>query len=89
MVSAVMTGDDSRQVSSELHELADETASAAAHPIAAFGRTDDGIWLRHRLHDLTDLQRPHSGHDFWGLTFILAAGIIVALAIVAAAGWIF
>jgi hypothetical protein len=28
-------------------------------------------------------------HDFWGLTFVLVAGIVVALAIVAAAGWIF
>jgi len=89
MLPAAMTGDDSRQMASELQELADETASAAASPIAAFARTDDGVSLGHQLQDLTNLQRPHSSHDFWGLTFILAAGIIVALAIVAAAGWIF
>lgn len=79
-----MTG-DSRQ----LRELARKVATAAANQIAAAGLTD----REHRVATSTSKpdrwSRSRSGHDFWGLTFILAAGIVIGLAIVAAGGWIF
>jgi hypothetical protein len=79
-----MTG-DSRQ----LRELARKVATAAANQIAAAGPTD------HEHHVAPSTSKPdrwsqsRSGHDFWGLTFILTAGIVIGLAIVAAGGWIF
>ena len=73
----------------QLHELARKVATAAANQIAAAGPTD----REHRVAPSTSKpdrwsQTP-SGHDLWGLTFILTAGIVIGLAIVAAGGWIF
>ena len=83
-----MSGDDSR-APSELHELADEVASAAAKTIAKY-RTDRGAdVIGPTAHDPGRDQLQHSVRAFWNVTWISAAALIIALAAVAAAGWIF
>jgi hypothetical protein len=78
-----MTGDPR-----QLRELARKVATAAANQIAAARST----YHEHRVApsmSKPDRSQSPSGHDFWGVTFILTAGIVIGLAIVAAGGWIF
>jgi hypothetical protein len=73
----------------QLRELARKVATAAANQIAAVGPTA----REHRVAPSTSKpdrwSQSRTGRDFWGLTFILAAGVVIGLAIVAAGGWIF
>lgn len=84
-----MSGDDSRSPS-ELQDLASEVADAAAAPTA-------GYHLERRVVEPTAPRAPHADPDhsrrsaraFWNVTWISAAAIIIALAMIAATGWLF
>ena len=66
-------------------ELAHKIASAAAEPTVTANRTDRPPTILRP----GQRRRPHSDHDYWSLSFNLAAGLIITLAIIAAEGWIF
>jgi cobalamin biosynthesis Mg chelatase CobN len=85
-----MNGSDPK--SSDLHDLAREVAKSAANSITGYGQTQPSnrqVVMASSQANTGQSRSSRSDREYWSATWLSAAAIVVALAIVAAAGWIF